>query len=52
MDAGMTGGYQQVHDREIKQKFQVCLSSLLFQGDKLSTLFSTPVDNFIVLFYR
>jgi hypothetical protein len=48
----MTGGYQQMHNREKKLKesgrFAACSRN---DHQKLSTLFSTAVDNFIVKDY-
>jgi hypothetical protein len=48
----MAGGYQQMHNREKKLKesgmFEACPHN---NHKKLSTRFSTDVDNFIAIYY-
>jgi len=48
----MAGGYQQMHNREKKLKESGTFAAGPRNGHpKLSTLFSTGVDNFIAMYY-
>jgi hypothetical protein len=47
----MTGAYQQMHDRGKNKESSMFTARFCLNHQKLSTRFSTPVDNFISIYY-